>query len=77
MFVFLVTAALLLALRAYEPPTPLRVAALGLVLGLAVLARAEAGVLGAPPARRPAAGRAPTAVRAAPTGRARRRSASC
>jgi hypothetical protein len=45
-FVFLVTAALLLALRAYERPTPLRVAALGLVLGLAVLTRAEAGVLG-------------------------------
>lgn len=45
-FVFLVTAALLLALRAYDRPTPLRVAALGVVLGLAVLTRAEAGVLG-------------------------------
>jgi hypothetical protein len=46
LFVFLVTAALLLALRAYEAPSPLRVAALGVVLGLAVLTRAEAGVLG-------------------------------
>jgi hypothetical protein len=45
-FLCLVVAALLLALRAYESPTPLRVAALGVVLGLAVLTRAEAGVLG-------------------------------
>ena len=45
-FVFLVTASLLLALRAYDTPSPLRIACLGAVLGLAVLARAEAGVLG-------------------------------
>jgi 4-amino-4-deoxy-L-arabinose transferase-like glycosyltransferase len=45
-FVLLVTAALLLALRAYDAPTPLRGGALGLVLGLAVLTRAEAAVLG-------------------------------
>ena len=36
-FVFLVTAALLLALRAYDAPSPLRVAASASVLGLAVL----------------------------------------
>src|SRR6476646_1087814 len=40
-FVFLVTASLLLALRAYDAPSPLRIACLGAVLG-----RAEAGVLG-------------------------------
>jgi 4-amino-4-deoxy-L-arabinose transferase-like glycosyltransferase len=45
-FVFLVTVALVLALRAYERPSVGRVVVLGVVLGLAVLARAEAGVLG-------------------------------
>ncbi len=45
-FVFLVTAALVLATRAYDAPTPWRVLALGIVLGLAVLTRAEAAVLG-------------------------------
>jgi hypothetical protein len=45
-FVFLVAAALLLALRAYERPSLLRIALLGVVLGLAVLTRAEAAVLG-------------------------------
>jgi hypothetical protein len=45
-FVFLVTAAMLLALRAYEAPSPLRIALLCAVLALAVLTRAEAGVLG-------------------------------
>jgi len=47
-FLCLVVAALLLALRAYESPTPWRVVALAVVLGLAVLTRAEAGVLGLP-----------------------------
>ncbi len=45
-FVFLVTLALLLTLRLRDAVTPWRVAALGLVLGLAVLTRAEAAVLG-------------------------------
>lgn len=45
-FVFLVTLALLLTLRLRDAVTPWRVAALGGVLGLAVLTRAEAAVLG-------------------------------
>jgi 4-amino-4-deoxy-L-arabinose transferase-like glycosyltransferase len=45
-FVFLVTTSLVLALRAYERPTVGRIVLLGVVLGFAVLARAEAGVLG-------------------------------
>lgn len=44
-FVFLVTAALLLALQTRAEPIPRRFIALGLVLGLAVLTRAEAGLL--------------------------------
>jgi 4-amino-4-deoxy-L-arabinose transferase-like glycosyltransferase len=45
LFAFLVTAALVLAYRAADAPSLLRFAALGAVLGLAVLTRAEAGVL--------------------------------
>jgi 4-amino-4-deoxy-L-arabinose transferase-like glycosyltransferase len=41
LFVLLVTAALLLAYRAVDSPSPLRFAALGLVLGLSALTRAE------------------------------------
>jgi 4-amino-4-deoxy-L-arabinose transferase-like glycosyltransferase len=41
LFVLLVTAALLLAYRAGDSPSPLRFAALGLVLGLSALTRAE------------------------------------
>jgi Dolichyl-phosphate-mannose-protein mannosyltransferase len=41
LFVLLVTAALLLAYRAADAPTPLHFAALGLVLGLSALTRAE------------------------------------
>ncbi len=44
-FVFLVTLALYLAGRIRVSPSPLRFAALGLVLGLATITRAEAGVL--------------------------------
>ena len=44
-FVFLVTLALYLAGRIRISPSPLRFAGLGLVLGLATLTRAEAGVL--------------------------------
>ncbi len=40
-YVLLVTAALLLAYRAADAPSPLRFAALGLVIGLSALARAE------------------------------------
>jgi len=46
LFVFLVTVALFLANRARRAPTPARFAILGIVLGLGVLTRAEAGVLG-------------------------------
>ena len=42
LFAFLVTAMLLLAYRAADAPTPLRFAALGLVIGLSALTRAEA-----------------------------------
>ena len=46
LFVLLVTVALYLAGRARVVPTPARFALLGIVLGLGVLTRAEAGVLG-------------------------------
>ncbi len=46
LFLFLVTAALLLALRVYEAPRPARIIGLGIVLGLAALSRGEALVLG-------------------------------
>ncbi len=46
LFVLLVAVALYLAGRARVVPTPLRFAVLGIVLGLGVLTRAEAGVLG-------------------------------
>jgi 4-amino-4-deoxy-L-arabinose transferase-like glycosyltransferase len=42
LFAFLVTAMLLLAYRAADAPTPLRFAAIGLVIGLSALTRAEA-----------------------------------
>lgn len=42
LFAFLVTAMLLLAYRAADAPSPLRFAALGLVIGLTALTRAEA-----------------------------------
>jgi hypothetical protein len=45
LFGFLVTASLVLALRVDERPTPWRTVGLGVVLGLAVLTRAEAAVL--------------------------------
>ena len=45
LFVLLVTAALLLAYRAADEPSPRRFAALGVVLGLAALTRAEGLVL--------------------------------
>ena len=44
-FAFLATLALVLALRARDVPSLARIAPLGVVLGLAVLTRAEAGVL--------------------------------
>jgi 4-amino-4-deoxy-L-arabinose transferase-like glycosyltransferase len=47
LFVFFVALALLLAYAVIDRPTPLRFAALGLVLGFATLTRAEAIVLGA------------------------------
>jgi 4-amino-4-deoxy-L-arabinose transferase-like glycosyltransferase len=47
LFVFFVALALLLAYAVIDRPSPLRFAALGLVLGLATLTRAEAIVLGA------------------------------
>jgi 4-amino-4-deoxy-L-arabinose transferase-like glycosyltransferase len=47
LFVFFVALALLLAYAVIDRPTPLRFAALGLVLGFATLTRAEAVVLGA------------------------------
>jgi 4-amino-4-deoxy-L-arabinose transferase-like glycosyltransferase len=47
LFVFFVALALLLSYAVIDRPTPLRFAALGLVLGFATLTRAEAIVLGA------------------------------